>query len=102
MLAIKITLGGGDALVSRSYQAETGKVRPGAPQRQGYQCCLPILPSEKNPSGIVDGLRRSSVPALAVHPVGPRGFGQELGTDSLGQGRPSVWSALWDRPRASG
>ncbi|TLS19610.1 MAG: hypothetical protein FDZ72_02945 [Betaproteobacteria bacterium] len=42
MLAIKITFGGGDALVSRSYQAQAGKVRPRQPPPAG----LSVLPPD--------------------------------------------------------
>ena len=41
MLPRKITFGGGDALVSRSYQAKAGKVRTAKPRTAGVSVLSP-------------------------------------------------------------
>lgn len=53
MLPIKTTYGGGHARVSRRYQPRQEKCALDNLQRQGFQCYLPALPSEKLRPGVL-------------------------------------------------
>jgi transcriptional antiterminator RfaH len=56
-------------------------------RRQGCQCYLPTLPSEKLRQGVLRMMDEPSVSALPVHSPGTGGFGQELGAHPFGQRR---------------
>lgn len=87
MLTIKITFGGGDAQVSRSYQAKAGKVRPIQPPSAGLSVQPPDPPIRKAPPRTANRCGRAAVSALPVHLTGHGRHGQELGADPFDQGR---------------
>ena len=66
MLTIKITFGGGDALISRSYQVQGGEVCHGPSQSAGLSVLPPDSPIRKAPQRTADGCRLASVSALFV------------------------------------
>lgn len=67
MLKIRITFRGSHALVSRPYQAQTGKVRPRKPPAPRLSVLSSHPPVRKAPPRRIDAIRRTSVSSLHVY-----------------------------------